>query len=131
MAEKWGLAPRRTTQKYVEMTVSTLSREKIFAIFRPIFLRTRVPPCVFSKNRPKSRKIAKLNPGANRGGSANPKNSCGSVDFDPKYTIWRGANPRFFGSFKKCLHCLPPPLKRVSSDPRNFFSRLEKPMTIH
>ena len=90
------------------MTISTLSRETIFAIFRPIFLRTRVPPCVFSKNCQKSSKIAILNPGANPQESTNPKNSRGSVDFDRKRTIWRGANPRFFGSFKKCLHCLPP-----------------------
>ena len=67
-----------------------LSREKIFPIFRPIFLRTRVPPCVFSKNRQKSSKIAILKPLAKTLGPTNLKISRGSVFFVQGYTKQRG-----------------------------------------
>ena len=90
------------------MTISTLSREKFFAIFRPIFLRTRVPPCVFSKNRQNLSKIAFLKPLAKTLGPTNLKISRGSVFFVQGYTKRRGGHGTISGSFKKLLQSSPP-----------------------
>ena len=102
------IAPPQNHSKVGVDYAPRLSREKIFPIFRPIFLRTRVPPCVFSKNRQKLSKIAYLKPLAKTLGPTNLKISRGSVLFVQGYTKVRGAMVRFPAPLKSCSKRLPP-----------------------